>query len=82
MNKMIVLVMILIIGIIIALEARYDVIVNSPVVAKVDHLTGDVYIANSGMWFKVQNMPQGPNNQMPPMPGPMQQKQPPQPRSR
>ena len=36
------------------LEFRYQVIVDSPIVAKVDRLTGDVWIVNSGIWRKVQ----------------------------
>ena len=36
------------------LEFRYELIVNSPIVAKIDRLTGDVWIVNSGIWRKVQ----------------------------
>ncbi|MFH1190048.1 MAG: hypothetical protein V1682_05090 [Candidatus Omnitrophota bacterium] len=34
---------------------RYDIVVNSPIVAKIDRITGDVWVANSGMWLKVQH---------------------------
>lgn len=37
------------------LEFRYTLVVNSPIVAKIDRITGDVWIANSGMWLKVQH---------------------------
>lgn len=39
------------------LEFRYALIVNSPIVAKIDRITGDVWIANSGTWRKVQHAP-------------------------
>lgn len=38
------------------LEFRYALVVNSPIVAKIDRITGDVWIANSGMWLKVQHI--------------------------
>ena len=38
------------------LEFRYTLVVNSPIVAKIDRLTGDVWVANSGMWLKVQHV--------------------------
>jgi len=44
----------LVIGIGIIVEMRYDLVVNSPVVAKIDRLTGDTWIVNSGRWVKVQ----------------------------
>ena len=34
---------------------RYALVVNSPIVAKIDRITGDVWIANSGMWLKVNH---------------------------
>ncbi len=37
------------------LGLRYALVVNSPIVAKIDRITGDVWIANSGMWLKVQH---------------------------
>lgn len=40
------------------LELRYALVVNSPIVAKIDRLTGDVWIANAGVWRKVQLPPQ------------------------
>ena len=36
------------------LEFRYALVVNSPVVARIDRLTGDVWIVNSGVWRKIQ----------------------------
>lgn len=45
---------ILIIAIGILLESRYTLIVDSPVVAKIDRMTGDVWIVNAGVWRKVQ----------------------------
>ena len=38
------------------LEFRYTLVVNSPIVAKIDRITGDVWVANSGMWLKVQHV--------------------------
>ncbi|MCX5678086.1 MAG: hypothetical protein NTY76_03145 [Candidatus Omnitrophica bacterium] len=46
---------VLILAVLFILEFRYTVVVHSPIVAKVDRLTGDVWIANSGMWLKVQH---------------------------
>ena len=37
------------------LEFRYDIVINSPIAAKIDRITGDVWIANSGMWIKVKH---------------------------
>lgn len=37
------------------MENRYTVKIHSPIVAKIDNITGDVWIANSGVWMKVQN---------------------------
>jgi hypothetical protein len=39
----------------IVLEFRYDVRIDSPVVAKLDRFTGDTWIANAGVWKKVQH---------------------------
>ena len=36
------------------LEFRYALVVNSPVVARIDRLTGEVWIVNSGVWRKIQ----------------------------
>jgi len=54
MKNWIIAIVILVIGIGIALESRYAMIVDSPIVAKIDRLTGDVWIVNSGIWRKVQ----------------------------
>ncbi|MBI4974843.1 MAG: hypothetical protein HZC19_03460 [Candidatus Omnitrophica bacterium] len=48
-------IVILIIGLGIILEARYTLVVDSPVVAKIDRLTGDAWIVNSGIWRKVEH---------------------------
>jgi len=37
----------------ILLEFRYVLYVSSPVVAKLDRLTGDAWIVNGGQWRKV-----------------------------
>ncbi|MBN1527317.1 MAG: hypothetical protein JW919_07030 [Candidatus Omnitrophica bacterium] len=38
------------------LEFRYAIVVNTPIVAKFDRLTGDVWIVNSGTWIKVRSI--------------------------
>lgn len=48
-------IVILVIGAGAMLQSRYTLVVDSPVVAKVDSLTGDVWIVNAGVWRKVQN---------------------------
>lgn len=53
-NILLLAIVILIIGIFGLLELRYALIVDSPVVAKLDKLTGDVWIVNAGVWRKVQ----------------------------
>lgn len=50
-------VVILIIATGIMLESRYKIVIHSPIVARLDRLTGDVWIANSGVWVKVKTMP-------------------------
>ena len=47
-------IVLLIIGIGLVAECRYTLIVDSPVVAKLDRITGEVWIVNSGVWRKVQ----------------------------
>lgn len=47
-------IVILVIAVGIILGFRYELVVNSPIVAKIDRLTGDVWIANAGNWIKVQ----------------------------
>jgi len=39
--------------------SRYELIVKPPIVAKIDHLTGDTWIANSGYWSKIQEICEG-----------------------
>ena len=39
--------------------SRYELMVKPPVVAKIDRLTGDTWIVNSGYWTKIQEMPKG-----------------------
>lgn len=57
MKNIIWAIVILIIGLGLLAEARYTLIVDSPVVARIDRLTGDVWIVNSGVWRKVQYPP-------------------------
>ena len=47
-------VVILIIAIGAFAELRYELNISSPIVSKMDRLTGDVWIANAGAWRKVQ----------------------------
>lgn len=39
--------------------SRYELVVKPPVVAKIDCLTGDTWIVNSGYWVKVKDAPEG-----------------------
>ena len=48
-------VIVLVLAAIFILEFRYTLVVNSPIVAKIDRITGDVWIANSGMWLKLKH---------------------------
>jgi len=50
------IVVVLILAALLTLEFRYALVVNSPIVAKIDRLTGDVWVANSGMWIKVNHL--------------------------
>lgn len=43
--------------IIMASGHRYVLQVNSPVVVKMDRLTGDTWIVNSGAWIKIKSSP-------------------------
>lgn len=54
MKNFILAIAILIIGLGVLLENRYTIKIDAPVVAKLDRLTGDVWIVNSGTWVKVQ----------------------------
>lgn len=46
---------VLILAALFVMEFRYTLVINSPIVAKIDRITGDVWIANSGMWIKVKH---------------------------
>jgi len=54
MKHLICAIIILIVGAGYLLESRYALVVDSPVVAKLDKFTGDVWIVNSGIWRKIQ----------------------------
>ncbi len=54
MKTIICAIVILIIGAGFIAENRYTLIVDSPVVAKLDRFTGDAWIVNSGVWRKVE----------------------------
>lgn len=58
MKNMILAIVILIAAIGFVAESRYTLIVDSPVVAKLDRFTGDVWIVNSGVWRKIQPPPE------------------------
>lgn len=53
MKEIIKLLMAVIIVVGIVAVLRFHVIINSPIVAKIDRLTGDVWIVNSGVWKKI-----------------------------
>lgn len=53
MKQTVWVIVILVLALVIVLEHRYVLIVNSPVVAKMDRITGDVWVANSGVWRKI-----------------------------
>lgn len=57
MKTIICAIVILIIGAGLLAENRYTLVVDSPVVAKLDRFTGDTWIVNSGVWRKVQTPP-------------------------
>ncbi len=57
MKSLILAIVILIVAAGIAIESRYTLVVDSPVVAKIDRLTGEVWIANSGAWRKIDHCP-------------------------
>lgn len=46
--------LVLVIAMAILVECRYELIVNAPVVAKMDRFTGKVYIANGGIWKLIE----------------------------
>lgn len=54
MKNWILAIVILVVGLGIIAEFRYTITVDSPIVAKLDRLTGDAWIVNSGVWIKVQ----------------------------
>ena len=39
-------------------ESRYKLVVNSPIVARMDRITGEVWIASGGVWRMIQCEPQ------------------------
>ncbi len=47
------IIIIAVIGIGLLLEFRYALIVDAPVVVKLDRLTGNTWIVNSGVWRKI-----------------------------
>jgi hypothetical protein len=55
MKNVIWAILVLILAAIFVVEFRYTLVINTPIVAKIDRLTGDVWIANSGKWLKVQH---------------------------
>ena len=57
MKNLIWAIVILVIASGLILEYRYDIKIHSPVVAKLDRFTGDVWIVNSGVWRKIENPP-------------------------
>lgn len=57
MKNLVLAVVILIVGIAAVAEFRYDLVIDSPVVARLDRLTGDTWIVNAGAWRKVQPEP-------------------------
>lgn len=59
MKNTIIIALVISLAAVLALEFRYDVVVNSPIVAKIDRMTGDVWIANSGMWLKLKHSQSG-----------------------
>lgn len=58
----------------ILLEMRYEFFIDSPVVAKFDRLTGDAWIVNSGVWRKIQSLPEQQDAQLPPPATPVKTK--------
>jgi hypothetical protein len=48
-------VIVLVLAALCVIEFRYALVVNSPIVAKIDRITGNVWVANSGMWVKVKH---------------------------
>lgn len=55
MKNTIWVILVLVFAVLFIFEFRYALVVNSPIVAKIDRVTGDVWIANSGVWLKVQH---------------------------
>lgn len=50
-------IVILVIAVLFALLSRYELIVQPPVVVKMNQFTGDTWIVNSGYWVKVKETP-------------------------
>lgn len=53
MKYLIIAIAILLVGAGLVVENRYDIKIHSPIVAKLDRFTGEVYIVNSGAWMRV-----------------------------
>ena len=64
-KNLILAIVIFVIGAGLIIEQRYTVVVHSPVVAKLDRFTGDVWIVNSGIWRKVQPPPENGQQEKP-----------------
>lgn len=56
MKNLIWAIVVLMIAGVFLLEFRYAILVNTPIVAKFDRLTGDVWIVNSGTWVKIRSI--------------------------
>jgi hypothetical protein len=37
------------------MQSRYSLVVEPPVVAKIDSFTGEVWVANSGVWRQIEH---------------------------
>lgn len=54
-NTLLIIILAVLVCVTFMLENRYKLIVDSPVVAKLDKITGEVWVANSGKWYKIEN---------------------------
>jgi hypothetical protein len=54
MKTLLQVIIIAVVALAILLGFRYALVVDSPIVAKIDRITGDVWIASAGTWRKVQ----------------------------
>ncbi len=55
MKNILLAVVVLIIALLALIEFRYAIIIDSPVVAKFDRLTGKLWIVNSGVLSEIEN---------------------------